>query len=134
MRTYKDLVKIYILKSMILRMRKLFCKTSMVILTISLNLSWNLLRVKRIWTNWSQCIFFNKEGLGFNPNNKKRSSKHFFINETSHTTTTISPNVGPAFAGSGEIQLLATLPLLAFLPIERPIPRDPRKEFCENIL
>ena len=49
-------------------------------------------------------------------------------------TTTTTPSVGPAFAGSGEIQLLATLPLLAFLPIERPIPRDPRKEFCENIL
>ena len=33
-----------------------------------------------------------------------------------------TPSVGPAFTGSGEIQLQANLPLPVFLPTERLIP------------
>jgi len=39
-------------------------------------------------------------------------------NTTTTTTTTTTPSVGPAFAGSGEIQLQATLPLPVLLPID----------------
>jgi len=61
---------------------KTICKTSVIILITP---SWNLLRVKRIWTNYlDPNICFDKEDHGFNPNNNKRSYKHFFIKETSH--------------------------------------------------
>lgn len=58
------------------------------------------------------------------------SSSHSWKEGTTAATT---PSTGPAFAGPEKIQMQATLPLQAFLPTKRPIPKYPYKNFEENI-
>ena len=81
MKPCKNFMKFYAPKSMPLKMRKLCYKINMMTIT---NLFWNLLKVKRICINNLDInVSFNKQGLGFNSHDRKRSYKYFFIKETS---------------------------------------------------
>jgi len=80
MRIYKILAKSYTQWSKTLNLKGMIGQTSATTLT---SLFQKLTKGKENQDKLlnSQCVCFNKEGLGFNPKNKKNSYKNFFDNE-----------------------------------------------------